>query len=238
MDNSANLVKTCLVTRIAHDGREQIEDIILQEDRWELFCDGKSISTHNCLPLGLKQMAVGQLRYKGLIQSAAEIADIDVNEARKKIEIRLKTDTAQGQVLKEEALAKFSAGDIHRLQNDFEVRCGLFRRTGCAHNCALADTNGILFYFEDVARHNAMDKLLGEFLLQNMDAGGKVLFFSGRLALDILEKSIATGVKVLVSPGAPTLAAVEAAKAHDLTILGFVRPNNINIYANPQRISD
>jgi FdhD protein len=82
-----------------------------------------------------------------------------------------------------------------------------------------------------------MDKVLGEFLLQNMNADGKALLFSGRLALDMLEKAIATGIKVLISPGAPTLAAVEAAEAHGLTLLGFVRPDNINIYTNPERIT-
>jgi FdhD protein len=238
MDYKTDLMKTCQITRISPQGRIQVEDLLLREDRWHLYCDDKTVSVHNCLSSNLKQLAVGQLRYRGLIQTADEIAAIHVDEKHKQIKVRLCPEShTETKASNMEIQASFSAQDIHRLQNDFDERCGLFRRTGSAHSCALADIDGILYYFEDVARHNAMDKMLGEFFLQKMKADGKALFFSGRLALDMLEKSIATGVKVLVSPGAPTLTAVEAAQEYGITLLGFVRHDNINIYSNPQRIS-
>ena len=241
MEYNADLTKTRQIVRVGPAGREQVEDVLLREDRWRLLCDGNPIATHNCLSLGLEQMAVGQLCYRGIIRSADEIDSVTVDDARKEIRVRLReADPLQETRTRVEAEAEagFRAGDIHRLQSIFNKRCGLFRYTGSAHSCALADADGVLCYFEDVARHNAMDKVLGEFLLRKMDANGKALFFSGRLALDMLEKSIATGVKVLVSPGAPTLAAVEAAEARDITLLGFVRPDNINIYTGPRRVTD
>ena len=238
-DYGTELVKTHQITRIGPDGRKQLEDLLMREDRWRLFCDGERVSTHNCLSLGLEQMAVGQLRYQGIIQRVDEVAGIHLDETRKVISVRLRgADFSQEPVSRTDADARFNASDIHRLQDEFNKRCGLFRSTGSAHSCAAADAEGIICYFEDVARHNAMDKVLGECLLKDIDANDKALFFSGRLALDMLEKSIATGIKVLVSPGAPTLAAVEAAETHGLTLLGFVRPDNINIYTNPHRITE
>jgi FdhD protein len=238
MDYTTELMKTWQITRIGPTERKQIEDILLREDRWYLFCDGKMVSVHNCLSLNLKQLAIGQLRYRNIIQNIEDIETIYVDREKKSIKVHLrKSALTQTPALGIEAQAGFTVEEIHRLQKEFNERCGLFRLTGSAHSCALADGEGILCYFEDVARHNAMDKILGEYILKKMDANGKALLFSGRLAFDMLEKSIATKIKVLVSPGAPTLAAVEAAKAHDITLLGFVRSDNINIYTNPWRIS-
>lgn len=235
MESNRDLTKICKITRIGSSGRSETEDILLREDRWQLYCNGQMVSVHNCLSLDIEQLAVGQLCYQGLIQSASQIASVQVDGEQKQIDVKLRPVEVTAPAIFD-AESSFTAADIHRLQQEFNKKSGLFRRTGSAHSCALVDNGGILAYFEDVARHNAMDKLLGGFLLNNMDAAGKALFFSGRLALDMLEKSILTGVKVLVSPGAPTLSAVEAAQAHGLTMLGFVRSDNINIYTNPQRI--
>ena len=66
--------------------------------------------------------------------------------------------------------------------------------------------------------------------------GAAALGYSARLALDMLEKASACGVRLLVAPGAPSLAAVELARTVNTTILGFVRQGNINIYTCPHRI--
>ena len=73
-------------------------------------------------------------------------------------------------------------------------------------------------------------------LLQGLNPDGKILIFSGRLASDMLSKVVACGVRLLIAPGAPSLTSVEMAEAHGITLLGFVRRDNINIYTCPQRI--
>lgn len=131
---------------------------------------------------------------------------------------------------------RLDAAQVHSLQAAFEERCALFRQTGAAHSCALATPEGILLFYEDIARHNALDKLIGAMQLQNVPPEGKLMIFSGRLAVDMLEKAAVSGVRLLMAPGAPSLASVELAEAMRISLLGFVRKDNINIYTCPHRI--
>ena len=128
------------------------------------------------------------------------------------------------------------AAQVHSLQAAFEERCALFRQTGAAHSCALATPEGILLFYEDIARHNALDKLIGAMQLQGVSPQGKLMIFSGRLAVDMLEKAAVSGVCLLMAPGAPSLASVELAQAMRISLLGFVRKDNINIYTCPHRV--
>lgn len=136
----------------------------------------------------------------------------------------------------EEAEVRLTAAQVHKLQAEFEERCVLFRQTGAAHSCALATEKGILMFYEDIARHNALDKLIGAMQLQAVSPQGKLIIFSGRLAVDMLEKAVVSGVRLLIAPGAPSLASVELAEAKQVSLLGFVRKDNINIYTCPHRI--
>ncbi|MBB5142345.1 formate dehydrogenase accessory sulfurtransferase FdhD [Desulfovibrio intestinalis] len=143
----------------------------------------------------------------------------------------LSTDNAT-----EEAEVRLTAAQVHKLQAEFEERCVLFRQTGAAHSCALATEKGILMFYEDIARHNALDKLIGAMQLQAVSPQGKLMIFSGRLAVDMLEKAVVSGVRLLIAPGAPSLASVELAETKQVSLLGFVRKDNINIYTCPHRI--
>lgn len=146
----------------------------------------------------------------------------------------IKDDTAKGAT--NEAQIRLTADEVHKLQADFEDRCTLFRQTGAAHSCALATARGILMFYEDIARHNALDKLIGAMQLQGVSPQDKLMIFSGRLAVDMLEKAVVSGVRLLMAPGAPSLASVELAEARQVSLLGFVRKDNINIYTCPHRI--
>ncbi|SCM74561.1 formate dehydrogenase accessory sulfurtransferase FdhD [Desulfovibrio sp. 86] len=136
----------------------------------------------------------------------------------------------------QQADVRLDAAQVHSLQAAFEERCALFRQTGAAHSCALADPEGILLFYEDIARHNALDKLIGAMQLQGVPPHGKLMIFSGRLAVDMLEKAAVSGVRLLMAPGAPSLASVELAEAMRISLLGFVRKDNINIYTCPHRV--
>ena len=131
---------------------------------------------------------------------------------------------------------RLDAAQVHSLQAAFEERCALFRQTGAAHSCALATPEGILLFYEDIARHNALDKLIGAMQLQGVSPQGKLMIFSGRLAVDMLEKAAVSGVCLLMAPGAPSLASVELAQAMRISLLGFVRNDHINIYTCPHRV--
>ena len=90
---------------------------------------------------------------------------------------------------------------------------------------------------EDVGRHNALDKLIGFVLKQNLlDNSSQFLTCSGRLNFDLVQKALMANIGVLIGVGAPTSLAIDLANKFDMTLVGFVKEDSFNIYSNKERI--
>ena len=106
----------------------------------------------------------------------------------------------------------------------------LFTSTGCAHSCAAVYNGEMLCHMEDIRRHNALDKTIGYALKHNVSPASLILYTSGRISADYLQKVINAGVRFIVSRAAVTDAAIELAVKHDVTLLGFARNGRANLY--------
>lgn len=115
-------------------------------------------------------------------------------------------------------------------QELFETPGDLFQSTGCAHSCALVTDGVVQCYREDIGRHNALDKVIGFALKNGIPIANSVVFTSGRISQDYLEKVIKAGFRIVVSRAAVTASAVALARRENITMLGFVRRNGGNIY--------
>jgi len=113
----------------------------------------------------------------------------------------------------------------------------LFRESGGVHAAGLYDPlRGPLFFFEDVARHNAADKAVGRALLDGLALDRLMLVRTGRTSSEIVAKVCQAGVPFIISRGAPTGPAVRQAWQAGITLVGFARGDAFTIYANPSRI--
>jgi FdhD protein len=123
------------------------------------------------------------------------------------------------------------AGRLRRLQ-------AVFEETGGLHAAGLFSPDGDLIGLaEDVGRHNAVDKVVGRMLISDaLPLSAAVLFVSGRTSFEIVQKAVYAGVPILASVSAPSSLAIELATRMGVTLAGFVRGDNFNIYSHAGRI--
>jgi len=128
---------------------------------------------------------------------------------------------------------KLAIEELAKLPDQMRTRQNIFDKTGGLHAAALFDENGNLKVIrEDVGRHNAVDKVIGWALMQNLiPLTGWSLTISGRGGFEIVQKSVAAGLSAMISVSAPTSLAVETAREFNLTLLGFARDGKATIYS-------
>jgi FdhD protein len=127
---------------------------------------------------------------------------------------------------------------IAQLPIQLRSQQGGFGQTGGLHAAAFIDTDGnVASAFEDIGRHNALDKLIGHLFLQNqLPLAEGILFLSSRSSFELIQKAARAGAVVLATVGAPSSLAVTAARELGMTLIGFVRQERFNVYAGEWRI--
>ncbi len=177
-------------------------------------------------------------------------ADVEVDLAR--LERHFYTSSSCGVCGKAslEAVAVQGRYDLHgtALQVSAEALGGLpdrlralqhvFERTGGLHASGLFDSSGQVHVSrEDVGRHNALDKLIGQALLkEELPLAGHGVVVSGRASFELMQKAMMAGIPMMAAVGAPSSLAVEFAEEFGMTLVGFLKANRFNVYSRPDRI--
>ena len=249
------------VLRIDRDKKENIRDIVTDEIPLTIELEGKEFVTLLCSPDNLKELSAGFLYSTGLIKSMNDIENIVIDNQNLISHMELKNkaplselvfkrlytsgcgkgalfynalDTMHRRV--ERGDFKVSAGKIAELMKIFQRSSLAFRETGGVHSAALSDGKDIVVFKEDIGRHNALDKVIGEALMRNLKMKNFIVLTSGRITSEIVFKVQKMGSPFLISPSAPTDQAIKVAKSGNLTLVGFVRGQRMNVYTAKERV--
>jgi FdhD protein len=251
------------ITRIDRNGRRSQEDLVIREHALTITLNDRQFVTMLCTPSHLEALGLGFLISEGIIRSMEDVESLSLSDDNSELKVYVKGDMK----LVEELFAKravtsgcgrgsifYSALDaldfrqvssdmkvpadsIVRLANEVQSMSKLFKFTGGAHAAALCDKDKVLIFKEDIGRHNAVDKVLGECLMERIETDGKMLLTSGRISSEMLLKAVRSEIPVVASRSAPTSLAVQFAEKAGVTLIGFVRGRRMNIYSNDHRIA-
>ncbi|ABR47217.1 formate dehydrogenase family accessory protein FdhD [Alkaliphilus metalliredigens QYMF] len=255
-------IKTVTIQKVNNQAMESMEDTVVVEYPFTIFINGEEFITLLCSPSGLEYLAVGFLVSEGIIKSKKNIEKVVLDEEKGHAYIDLisKTDFAEKLSGKRTVTTGCGKGTIfynvldslgtHSIKSDMKVKAEsilnlssllnqnsqLFKETGGVHSCALCSEDEIVMFHEDVGRHNALDKIVGEAFLKEISLEDKILITSGRISSEMIIKTAKRKIPILVSRSAPTDLSVGIAKELDLTLIGFARAKRMNIYHGEDRI--
>ncbi len=141
-------------------------------------------------------------------------------------------------------LWKIEPNILYTLPDILRAQQSNFDQTGGIHGCALFDLGGKLIHTsEDVGRHNALDKLIGHFVLSTPNAAdhiplcNHILLLSGRISFELVQKAAMAGIRFIAAVGAPSSLAIDLAEDMGITLVGFLRNERCNIYTHPHRVN-
>lgn len=207
-------------------------------------------------PQMIRELVVGYIFTEGLISNITEIEECIVSLSRKEdgeqviyakvtipslksgsgISWTKKYNGLKDGLKRVESRHHFSMGVLKGVSQRLEEFQPLYKRTGGAHAAVLYDFDGkAILHSEDMARHNALDKVIGSALIKGVPCEDKILVSSGRANLDMIRKSARAGFPVFVAMSRPTSKAVEAAEFCNITLIDLARDTN-RIHSHVHRI--
>jgi FdhD protein len=244
-----------MIAAVLRDGQR---DEVAVEEPLEIRVDGAPLVVSMRTPGHDEELALGFLYGEGLIDQphragptedfAANTIEIQGPLKRDPVERRFYTTSSCGVcgkgALEEVAVHAPPAQPGPRVNRDLlaalpdRLRQPTFERTGGLHATGLFTADGeLLIVREDVGRHNAMDKVIGRALLDGLlPLTHSILCVSGRLSFELVQKAAVARAPILVGVGAPSSLAIELAADRRMTLAGFARHGNVNIYTGAERI--
>ncbi|WP_066632694.1 formate dehydrogenase accessory sulfurtransferase FdhD [Desulfolucanica intricata] len=237
-------------------------DLVVRETPLTIFLNGAEFVTLVCSPANLYELALGFLCSEGILQHKKDLKKVALEEEKGIIQI----ETAKPVIEEEYFMRRYitsccgkgrssfyfindargtktvtgnisiSIKEIKNLIMELETRAKIFQTTGGTHGAGLCTPKEMLLFFEDIGRHNAVDKLFGRSFLDELQLEDKIIVFSGRVSSEILIKVAKIGIPIIISRSAPTDLAVKIATELGITVIGFARGDRMNIYTHTNRV--
>ena len=255
----AKSVRECEVTRWNDSGSETCQDFVAVEEPLQVVVDGRPLAVLMRTPDHDEVLVMGFLLTEGIISTADQGRRIDL-EAKDNHALVFLIDDHEcdwerltrhlfsasscglcGKATVDAILQNHPPIDHHLeikreviLQAPAKMRKAQenFQSTGGIHASGIFSQGGdLLVLHEDVGRHNALDKVIGEGLMKDLNFSQCFLLVSGRISFELMQKAVAARIPLVAGISAPSSLAVEFAKDSGQTLIGFLRPPSMNLYA-------
>jgi FdhD protein len=229
---------------------------VISEALVSLTVNGDVWLSFMCTPSNLEALAVGFLFNEQIIQSKTEIASVHVCASGDNIDVWLDHPVekpAQWQRTSGCGTGMTRADGDHpparllstpHISPDLLIHCmdmliksqTIYQEARGIHAAALTDGQRIYFQVEDIGRHNTLDKLAGFLILEPVEISPFIVLTTGRVSLEMLNKSARMGADVVLSRTSPTTRSIQQADLAGITLIGYARRTELNVYAHPERL--
>jgi FdhD protein len=243
---------------------ENVKTSIAGEHPLTIYLDKREIVTLMTLGQAPEALSIGYLRNQRLVPAAANILSVQVdwetaacaittNAPHDDVPVRLKkrtvtTGCGQGTVfgdLMDEidrlalpAGANIDAASLYALLDAVRQRETIYKQAGAVHGCALVQGNEIVYFVEDVGRHNAVDAIAGLMWLDDISGDDKVFYTTGRLTSEMVIKCAQMQIPILVSRSGLTRMGWEIANKVGLTMIGRAKGKHFLVFTGHGRFTD
>ncbi len=237
------------VKKVFSDHSEDVEDLVVNEAPLLIFLNDKKVGTVFRMPGDDLELSYGFLFSNFLLKpSDIKIFNLKENEAYffaernfenvEPIVIYSSCFDEKGSKIVSPVNSSFviSREKIEEAKETLKNVNTVFSETGSTHYASLFEDAHLLYFYEDVGRHNAVMKVIGKMLIELTSGDNKILLLSGRVSSEIVKIAAISQIPIIISKGAPTSLSIILAKEYKISVIGFLRGERFNIYTFPERI--
>lgn len=214
------------------DGKRASQlDPVIRESEIVIKVDGRMHRNLTGLSEHLEELALGHLLDEGI----ASPSDIDITVEGNTISVSRKRCSKVQKPVVIESKLQATGDQILSWAEELGKSCPLHIKTGGTHIIGIVHDESI-FFVEDISRHCAIDKAIGIAVKRGFELSNCVMVTSCRQTISAMKKAVMAGIPIVVTIAAPTTLAVAEALKYGVTLVGFVRGGQFNIYSHPNRI--
>ena len=246
-----------------NEKNETIEIPVIEEKPLTLYLNNQEIVTMMTIGDYPEYLALGYLFNQGMLKNYDEVIKVEYHSDLKTVVVRTHSKTnfekklkkkintsgcAQGTVfgdlyseieaVKLNKKARVSHQQLINLSKKINIEPSLYLHVGAIHGCVLCENDRPLYYFEDVGRHNAVDKIAGLIIKKKVDTSNLSFYTTGRLTSEMVIKCIKMGIPILLSRSGFTSWAVEIARKKNLTMIGRLRGKRMSLLSGKFRFQN
>jgi FdhD protein len=242
---------------ITRSGWDTVDGEVIHERLVSVFVNGQELATIMSTPRQQDALALGFLANEGVIDSIDDVRALHICPSGGCVDVWLSTSTFEpprrmiltsgcgGGVTFDDLNAeheplhsdlRVTPDQLWAMMDALNQSAELYSRSRGVHTSNLSDGKHPLLVAEDVGRHNTLDKLRGLALQQNLATKDRILVTTGRVSSEMINKARRMEVPIIASRTSPTSLSLKLAQAWNITLIGYLRRNSMNVYANSERV--